>query len=168
MDVRRGRGLVCGFFYRIERVESEVPYDGVIPEGVEMVGTENWSGECSVGSVRVPDSMRYISDYAFYRCGKLRSVSFGYGVKRIGAHAFSRCSALEEIELPDSLEVIEAHAFEGCSGLRKLHLPGGVREVGEFAFSGCSEEVLYLVSRMEESEAYEQKAMRVYKLWGLL
>lgn len=36
-----------GYFYRIERVESEVPYDVVIPEGVEMVGTENWSGECS-------------------------------------------------------------------------------------------------------------------------
>lgn len=65
-----------GYFYRIERVESEVPYDVVIPEGVEMVGTENWSGECSVGSVRVPDSMRYISDYAFYRCEKLRSVRY--------------------------------------------------------------------------------------------
>jgi len=63
-------------------------------------------------------------------------------------------------------------SIEGLSVQQKVIFHGLLNELADYYTGdkkdGCSEEVLYLVSRMEESEAYEQKAMRVYKLWGLL
>lgn len=53
------------------------------------------------GIVVIPDSVKYISDYAFYWCRNI-----------------------EEIVLPDTIEHIGRYAFLGCRNLKKIEMSG--------------------------------------------
>lgn len=54
---------------------------------------------------------------AFFRCGKLTSVSLGDGVTEIGSRAFYQDALLSDITMPDGLENIGTYAFYGCNAL---------------------------------------------------
>ena len=74
-----------------------------------------------------------------FLCGKeLDRVAIPEGVKEIGAFAFYRFAGLVRLSLPKSLERIGNAAFSGCMGLTELSLPQGLREIGADAFSGCT------------------------------
>lgn len=53
------------------------------------------------GVVRIPDRVKYISDFAFYWCRNI-----------------------EEIILPDTIEYIGRYAFYGCKNLKKIKMSG--------------------------------------------
>lgn len=53
------------------------------------------------GVVRIPDRVKYISDFAFYWCRNI-----------------------EEIVLPDTIEYIGRYAFYGCKKLKKIKMSG--------------------------------------------
>lgn len=53
------------------------------------------------GVVRIPDSVKYISDFAFYWCRNI-----------------------EEIVLPDTIEYIGRYAFYGCKNLKEIKMSG--------------------------------------------
>ena len=54
---------------------------------------------------------------AFFRCGKLTSVSLGDGVTEIGSRAFYQDALLSDITMPDGMENIGTYAFFGCNAL---------------------------------------------------
>lgn len=67
-----------------------------IPERVEgllvkSVGDYGFSGK-PLEELRLPRSLERIGRYAFYRCFRLRSLSFSDGLRDIGAGAFTGCS----------------------------------------------------------------------------
>ena len=82
-----------------------------VPEGVEYI---SYSAAYSslLESVVLPDSMRYIDDYAFLRSESLKSINFPNGLIRVG-----KCS------------------FEGTD-LTVLDFPASVRSIGDNAFGG--------------------------------
>jgi hypothetical protein len=87
-------------------------------------------------SVKIPDSVTSIGDYAFtsrqYTSGdhevmvNLTLVDIPDTVTSIGTAAFYGCSALPEIDLPSALTSIGQYAFASCKALTSVSVPSGV------------------------------------------
>lgn len=74
----------------------------------------------------------------FYNCTKLRSVTFGNGVKIVPNFAFYNLSALENVVLSDTVTTIGEGAFSGCRALKNAQLPAELTTIGANAFYFCS------------------------------
>lgn len=102
--------------------------------GLTEIEDEAFSQCNSLISVSIPDNVRTIGRKAFWKCRKLKNVSFGEssrllaingGAELSGAAnscresvgAFAYCTSLGAITLPASLQVIGIGAFYGCSSL---------------------------------------------------
>ncbi len=144
---------------------GDVDLDGISVDSVPCTVLEINSGAAAnneeLTSIVIPDTVRYLGDYAFYGCTALRTVTLGgglediymmtfanctsltniiipEGVTRIWGQAFSDCTSLASVTLPDTLEGIDAAAFIGCSSLTEISIPGSVTEIlGDSPFEGC-------------------------------
>ena len=85
-------------------------YKGTMPEGTNIVLEE--------GTVS-------ITDYAFYGCSGLTSVTIPNSVTSIGNGAFSGCRGLTSITVPNSVTTIGNSAFQKCSGLETIVVNSG-------------------------------------------
>lgn len=85
----------------------------------------------------IPDDVTEISNYNFYGCTGIETVSIPYGVTVIGGSAFENCYNLKNISIPDSITGIYADAFYNCNNLTNLIIPKSVTTIGDFAFEGC-------------------------------
>ncbi len=85
-----------------------------VPDEVEIIGEEAFSGNNNIKVVRLPD--------------KLESIEYG---------AFSYCNALNKIDIPDSVESIGSGAFACCTSLSTVEIGSGVNEMGTGVFAGC-------------------------------
>lgn len=86
-----------------------------VPDEVEIIGAEAFSGNNFVKTVRLPR--------------KLEAIEVG---------AFSYCSVLNKISIPDSVERIGSGAFACCSDLTAVEIGSGVKEIGTGIFAGCT------------------------------
>ncbi|MBO4770858.1 MAG: leucine-rich repeat domain-containing protein [Clostridia bacterium] len=84
--------------------------------------------------VVIPDTVENISS-AFVRCGELRHVIVGKGVRDISG-AFADCVSLTDVDGFENVEFM-ADAFRGCTSLRKAKIPSGVLNC-DGTFSGCA------------------------------
>ena len=68
-------------------------------------------------------------------------------VKHIGAFAFYRCSGLTSIVIPKGVTSIGEFAFEFCHGLTSITIPASVKSIGERTFedSGITELIVRAV-----------------------
>lgn len=109
----------------------------VIPEGVRIVLNSSFEN-CSVTSVKFPDSVVNIEDKAFYSCRNLKHVDFGHGITHIGSkaswHVFAACG-LEEVEIPEQVTYIGRGAFWSCE-LKKVTFHNGLLAIASDAFGG--------------------------------
>ena len=109
-----------------------------LPEGLERIGNFAFSGCSSLVNVDLPDSVREIHDDAFEGCSKLTRFNIPAGVESLGIRAFCGCHNLGVVEMPDTLTAIPAAAFEACSSLTQINIPTGVESLGIRAFEGCA------------------------------
>jgi len=132
----------------------------VVPQGVQIMGIDSFSGcdsltsitipdsitsiedwtfsDCSaLTSIMIPDSVTSIGDSAFSGCGSLASITIPESVISIGERAFYRCSALTSITIPDGVTSIEDETFLECTSLTSIKIPDGVTSIGSRAFSNC-------------------------------
>jgi hypothetical protein len=72
--------------------------------------------------VNIPDSVKFISEGAFYKCTKLKNVVIGNSVTYIGRCAFQGCD-IETLYLPDSITKIEQKAFIDNKNLKFVSIP---------------------------------------------
>ncbi len=75
-----------------------------------------------------------ISQYAFYYCENLTSVSFPSGLTDIGYQAFYYCRSLTSVVFPESLTSIGSLTFDECRALRKIKIPNKDTTIGHSAF----------------------------------
>ncbi len=115
----------------------------------------------SVKRVIFTGNVTNVGRHSFDYCEKLKYVTLGPKVERIGDNAFSRCYALEDIAINGNvieigreafcddyslwclylgrgIERIGESAFESCRSLESVNIPRGVTEIGPQAFFGCT------------------------------
>ena len=139
---------------------GELPAELMIPDKVDdcpvtVIAERTFSGNTTVTSISLPDTIKEIGEnafctcfllesadlgqvevidrYAFDSCPSLETVVFGEHLKRIEACAFSYCETLTYIEFPESLESIGDRAFYCCPELKEIHLPSGLKHIGDCA-----------------------------------
>ena len=88
-------------------------------------------------SVSLPEGLIAIADYSFYQCAKLPSVSLPAGVTTIGYRAFYDCAGLSSLTLPEGLVAIGEDAFADCTSLPAVSFPSSVKSIGEQSFCRC-------------------------------
>ena len=108
-----------------------------IPNTVKFINTEAFK-ESGLTSIDIPDSVELISNYAFdqaapYIVPKLKSISLGNSVRKIGKMAF-RGVLEDNLVLPYSLKEIDDGAFCTAS-LENVELNEGLERIGNHAFS---------------------------------
>lgn len=101
--------------------------------------------------VEIPDSVKYIGEYAFSGCSRLKKIVLPAELKEIKENTFRWCKSLEEVVFPRELDVIRIEAFEGCESLQTVILPEKVRSIEQGAFAGCRNlESIYLPDSVTE------------------
>ena len=116
-------------------------YKGVMDESavIELragtVGiTDEAFGNCeNMREIKIPDSVQYIGEGAFYCCTGLEAVDFGNGIKSIGREAFMWCVNLSDIAIPDSVTKIGKDAFSNT--LWYTNQPDGIVYAGKGIYS---------------------------------
>ena len=97
-------------------------------------------------SVAVPDTVTAnghvylvtsISDKAFYKNTKLKSISIGRNIKTIGKSAFKGCKKLKQVVGGENVVKISDSAFQDCVALTKFTIDENVSSIGKNAFKGC-------------------------------
>ena len=105
----------------------------------------------------IPDTVKTVSDSAFYGCQNLKSVKVPSCVKSVEERAFYGSRSLNEITLEEGLEKIGNHAFSGCGLLTSLLLPSTVKSIGDFAFDNSAElKSLYFTGSKESWNKVEK------------
>ena len=109
----------------------------VVPDGVRVISSSSFKN-CSIVSVKFPDSVVNIENKAFYSCRNLKHVDFGHGITHIGSkaswHVFAACG-LEEVEIPEQVTYIGRGAFWSCE-LKKVTFHNGLLAIASDAFGG--------------------------------
>ena len=84
----------------------------------------------------VPDTVKEIPHYGFYKCDSLKNIKIPDSVTKIGYYAFFGCDGITDIPLSGGPLVIQDYAFSRCSGLTDITLEN-VTEIGRGAFEYC-------------------------------
>lgn len=110
---------------------------------ITVTGTStNFSG----GEITIPATIEKggisypvtgVGDWAFYRCGALKTLTFSGSVDSIGDNAFQYCIALDTVTFSGDVRSIGFGAFGSCIALENVTFSSNVGSIGGGAFSGC-------------------------------
>ena len=107
----------------------------VLPDKLERIEDEAFSGTSLTGTVLLPEGLKYV---AGFRGTKITNVQFPSTLEEIGSTAFTDCKSLMcEISLPASLKKIGYRAFEHSAIKGNLALPEGLEYIGSSALKDC-------------------------------
>lgn len=124
--------VITKFTYTGSQTGFEIP-DEI--GGKPVIGIEESAFAGSrIREIGLPESLRYIGNYAFYECKDLSFVGLPEGLETIGEGAFGKCAGLTGIDLPEGLVRIGRLAF-GETCLSEVYIPANVSEIGAGAFA---------------------------------
>ena len=103
------------------------------------------------------DGLRRVGMYAFYCCKSLRRINLN-SVFEIDICAFYNCGSLEYVEFGYRLETIWKHAFNGCFSLKALLKLPSIISIGSCAFYRCRS--LTDIELSERLETIGESALR--------
>lgn len=121
-------------------------YNGhiIIPESVTYnnteyaivgIGTSAFSKSTGLLSVKMGNSITYISDYAFNECSGLLKVELSDNITTFGKYSFYKCKALTVIDLPASTTTLGIYMLYGCNGLTSVNIPKGITVIPDYFIS---------------------------------
>lgn len=91
----------------------------------------------SIISVIFSNNITLVSENAFYKCSKLKSVYLGDALFKIDTKAFFNCSSLASINLPKSLLELGTEAFAYCSNLKTVYMENSISKLEYGVFKHC-------------------------------
>ncbi|MDC7286271.1 leucine-rich repeat domain-containing protein [Blautia schinkii] len=118
-----------------KNLEGDIVISGTIKgKKVTFIDLKAFSACENIRSVKLPDTIKTIKDYAFSECTSLEQVYFSASLTSIGGFAFDKCTALKQVNFPVSLKTIGERAFGMCSSLEQVDLPSSLTSIGNNAF----------------------------------
>lgn len=115
--------------------EIEIP-EKVDGYTVSVIGDFSNCGR--ITSVKIPNTVKIISNSAFSGCTNLSNIEIPSSVSDIGAFAFENTPWLTNKRNSDSLVIVNNILIDGRSAAGNIVIPFGVKKIGEAAFTGCS------------------------------
>ncbi len=92
---------------------------------------ENYLQGKSIKSVKLPDSITQIGQYAFKECSNIEGeFKLPPNLATLGSYAFYGCEKMESIEIPASMQTIYQSTFEKCTSLTTVILHEGLINIG--------------------------------------
>lgn len=86
-----------------------------------------------IKGIILPGNATEIPKFFFANTGGLTTLSFPYGIKKIGQGAFQGVYC-KDIVIPDGVEELGAGAFQSCPLLESVSLPDSITVFGEYTF----------------------------------
>jgi len=127
---------------------TQLEGDLIIPEGVERIEDFAFSSESLAesldkvennltGVLILPASLRYIGEYAFYKCKFTCELLLPNNLEFIGDGAFGGCDRLYgDLTIPEGISRINDACFANTKGLNgRVIIPEGVAEIEKSAFA---------------------------------
>ena len=90
-----------------------------------------------IKTVTIGKGITKIGKGAFYGCTKLKTVKGCQTLKEIGSLSFYKCTSLEKMASSKPLEMIGSKAFYNCKKLKKYTIGKYTKNVGSYAFYNC-------------------------------
>ena len=106
-----------------------------IPDSVAGIGNSAFA-YTGITAVEIPDMVTEIDMKTFLGCKSLKEVKLPASLKYISEQALHGCTGLEEIIVPEGTVSISMHAF-GSTGLKKITLPASITSLSA-PFEGCT------------------------------
>ena len=105
--------------------------------------------ECTLKSIKLPDTLKKIWDAAFFGCSNLTEIVIPDSVTQIQSYAFCLCENLEKVILPKGIFSIAESTFDRCYSLSEIEIPDTVTSIGKMAFAGCDLTEIRLPNSLE-------------------
>ena len=109
-----------------------------------------------IKTVTIGKGITKIGKGAFYGCTKLKTVKGCQTLKEIGSLAFYKCTSLEKMASSKPLETIGSKAFYNCKKLKKYTIGKYTKNIGSEAFRNCKK--LKSITIAESVEIIGKKA----------
>lgn len=116
-------------------IPSEIKHDNVTYK-VTAIGRNAFSYQ-EITSIKIPNTITFIGDQAFFACEKLSMITLPNSIKSIGKSAFTSCSNLKSITIPEGVTLISQSTFYDCSSLESVVIPSSVTFINPEAFYEC-------------------------------
>ena len=107
----------------------------IIKNGVTSISDYAFYSCSSLASVTIPNSVTNIGDGAFKWSG-ITNITIPDSVTNIGICTFFFCKKLNFVSIPNSVTSIGSEAFY-CTSLTSIKIPDSVTSIGDSAFAGC-------------------------------
>ncbi len=135
--------------------------DYQIKENTHTIAQMGFSGNTSLVSITMPNTMKSIGSSAFVGCSNLTSITIPNSVSYVGVNAFEstewyknypeevlyindilyKCNGDKftgtSISIKKGTVTICSYAFEGCTSLESITIPSSITSIGGCVFSGC-------------------------------
>ena len=90
---------------------------------LKAIERSSFHDNTTITSVSIPDSCKYIDDYAFSDCHNLQKIKLGNNIEQLGWGCFFNDNKLLSITLPRSMQSIDLGTFNG-SGITEIQYQG--------------------------------------------
>lgn len=106
----------------------------------------------NIDHILIPSCVKYIDDFSFNHCSKLKTIEFESNSKliSIGDCAF-RYSSITSIKIPQNVQTIGTSAFGSCSQLKNVTFSNdcAIRSIGSLAFYFTAIESITIPSKIK-------------------
>lgn len=151
--------------YEGTETEVEIPssYNG---KPVTAVNDAAFYNNSAITSVVIPEGVETIGKNAFSGCVELTYAVFPSTLTSIGSSAFVFCKKLNNVEIPASVESIDNHAFRECTVLGSVKILADGISFGDSVFAFCSQKLIITGNENSTAKEYAEKNGIEYKVIG--
>lgn len=111
----------------------------VLPEGVEEIADQAFSGCENLKNIMLPSTLKKIGFAAFSNCSSLTSINFPAALETTGSGVFGKSGLVSaDLSACTNLNNMDTSMFRDCTSLQTVRLPYGFEEVKNFMFGGCT------------------------------